>query len=118
MRSRLVLVALFTLCVAGGCTRHAEAANDHAAHDAMASGSGSPDAARDAARQARAEAQQKQMQMQQAEQAAKTAKDAMPALAKASEMAQNGGMAPSGGGMSPNVAPLQLPQLGPLPSPA
>lgn len=52
MRSRLVLVALFTLCVGGGCTRHAEAANDHAAHDAMASGSGSPDAARDAARQA------------------------------------------------------------------
>jgi len=52
MRSRLTLLALSTLCVVSACTRHAEAAGDHAGHDAMSSTSAMPDAARDAARQA------------------------------------------------------------------
>ncbi|MGH7622299.1 MAG: hypothetical protein ACREMU_08165, partial [Gemmatimonadaceae bacterium] len=52
MRNRLSLLALSTICVASACTRHAEAADAHAAHDAMSSTAAAPDAARDAARQA------------------------------------------------------------------
>jgi carboxymethylenebutenolidase len=52
MRSRLVLLVLPALCIVAGCTRHAEASTDHAGHDAMASTTAAPNAARDAARQA------------------------------------------------------------------
>ena len=52
MRSRLALFVLPALCIASACARHAEAAADHAGHDAMASTTAAPDAARDAARQA------------------------------------------------------------------
>lgn len=52
MRIRPALLALSTLCVASACSRHAEAASDHAGHDAMANATAAPDALRDAARQA------------------------------------------------------------------
>jgi hypothetical protein len=68
---------------------------------------------RDEQRKARAQQMQAQQAMQMAESAAKTAKDAgggIDSLASAASIAQNGGMAP-------NVAPLQLPQLGPLEQP-
>jgi hypothetical protein len=65
---------------------------------------------RDQARQAKAQAAQQAQQAQMAESMAKTAKDGgqgLSHMANAAATAQNGGMAP-------NVAPLQLPQLGPL----
>ncbi len=52
MRSGHALLALFTLCLAGACSRHAEAADQHSGHEAMTSTIATPDAARDAARQA------------------------------------------------------------------
>jgi carboxymethylenebutenolidase len=40
------------MCIVSACTRHAEAASDHAGHDAMSSTTAAYDSARDAARQA------------------------------------------------------------------
>lgn len=65
-------------------------------------------------RQARAQAMQQAQNAQMAESMAKTAKDGgagMSDLANAAEIAGNGGMAP-------NIAPLQLPELGGLGGPA